>query len=337
MAVDWMDDIDQGDLLEPVRIEEICREISTSGATFTMDGSLHDHLVDEYPELLQFEGTGGGIRYEFDVDWPADFPAEKIADENERIRDSFIRAGVAQHLNLEQVMDELRRQDDVILGIDGGVLRDCVMTSELLDEIYAEPFPNWILVAIPRLVMNGVERDAKDRFTEGVHPRVGWPTYEGRVGQRALQELRVLREQNPDRPGMSVMTVGELRGRENRSDQSDWRSDALVRDQFHEYLDDIGFRKGAYFISQNRVDVMMAGTEGGDGLHLQKPEYNDLEEGHVSADEFAALVHELCVQFGTIRLESGAAESSVLELGVYWPGKQVSDWEQQRLNVIAVD
>lgn len=337
MAANLMAGVERGELLEPGQLEGICKEISSSGATFILEGSLHDHLVDEYPVVLEFEGTGDGIRYEFDVDWPADFPEEKVADEHERVRDSFIRAGVAQHLNLEEAMDELRRQDDVILGIDGGVLRDCVMTSELLDEIYAEPFPNWILVAIPRLVMNGIERDAKDRFIEGSHPRVGWPTYEGRIGQRALQELRVLREENPDRPGMSVMTVGELRGRGNKTDQSDWRSDALVRDQFHEYLDDIGFRKGAYFMSQNRVDVMMAGTEGGDGLHLQKPEYNDLKEGHVSADGFAALIHELCIQFGAIRLESRAAQSSLLELSVYWPGKQVSDWELRRLNVISVD
>lgn len=337
MAVDLLEGVERGELLEPEQLEEMCRGISSSGATFTLDGSLLDHLVDELPTLMAFEGTGDGIRYEFDVEWPADFPEEKIADERHRIRDSFIRAGVARHLNLDQVMDELRRQDDVIIGIDGDVLRDCVMTSELLDEIYAEPFPNWILVAIPRLVMNGIERDAKARFSEGGHPRVGWPTYEGRIGQRALQELRVLREENSDRPGMSVMTVGELPRRGDEFDRSDWRSDALIRDQFHGYLDDIGFRKGAYFMSQNRVDVMMAGTEGGDGLHLQKPEYNDLKEGHVSVTDFAALLHELCVQFGGIRFESRGAEGPLLELGIYWPGKQVSDWESQRLNVITVN
>jgi hypothetical protein len=337
MAADLLAGVDRGDLLEPEELKEICKKITSSGATFTVEGSLHDHMIDEYPVLMEFEGTGEGIRYEFDIDWPVDFPEEKIADEREKIRDSFIRAGVAQHLNLEQVMAELRRQDDVILGIDRGVLRDCVMTSELLDEIYAEPFPNWILIVIPRLVMNGIELDAKSQFTDGSHPRVGWPTYSGRIGQRALQELRVLREADPNRPGLSIMTVGELSRRGDKSDQGDWRSDAFVRDQFHDYLDDIGFRKGAYFISQSQVDVMMAGTEGGNGIHLQKPGYDDLKQGHVSASEFASLIHELCVQFGAVRFESRAARNSLIELNVYWPGKQVGDWEQQRLNVVTVD
>jgi len=126
-------------------------------------------------------------------------------------------------------------------------------------------------------VMSGMESAAKEEFTEGGHPRVGWPTYRGRIGQRALQEVMDLRRKDPNRPGLAMMTVGELQHDAKELKSEDWKIDALIRDQFKNFLDDIGFHKGTFFLSQNRVNVMMSGTEGGDALYLEKPGFEDLE------------------------------------------------------------
>lgn len=335
MAIDLLKDIDGSGLLEPDDLEAVAEALTTiNRGPFVLEGSLLDYEIDEYPKLLDFSITEGGIQYNFDVDWPIDFPDEQIAEEQDRIRDAFIRAGVADHLNIDTVMEELRSQDDVILGIDGNILRDGVLTSTLLEKIYEAKFPNWILICIPKLVVSDIERAAKQEFTERGHPLVGWPTYEGRVGQRALQEVMNLREENPDRPGLSVMTIGELQGGEY--DRDDWRANARIRDQFREYLDNIGYRKGTYFVSQDRINVMMTDTEGGGGLHLQKPEYEELRRDEVPPTDFADLIHELCVQFGSIRIKSEASDEVLLELSIYWPGKRVSDWERRRLNVVSV-
>lgn len=337
MATVGADDIEQGQLVDADTFESVIEGLAgSSPGSLVLEGSLLDYSLDEYPMILDFEPTTDGVDYRFGVDWPSTFPDEKQAEARNRIRDAFLRGGAATHLNINEVMSKLRNQDDVIIGVDGNILRDCIMTATLLERIYEETYPNWILVGIPRLVMSDIESAAKDDFVQGDHPRVGWPTYAGRVGQRALQEVMNLREKNPDRPGLAMMTIGELRKGTNNVQRDDWQVDALIRDQFKEFLDDIGFHKGTFFLSQNRVNVMMSGTEGGDALYLQKPEFPDVEEGNLPIADFAALLYELCVQFGTIRIRDQETDAVLLELSIYWPGKNVSDWEQGRMNVVTV-
>jgi len=337
MTIQRLDEIEEGDLVDSRILQNILGGDSSSDqASFVLDGSLLDYMIDEHPRILEFDVASGDVDYRFDIDWPVEFPDDNKAEERNHIRDAFLRSGIANHRNIEEVMTELRNQDDVVLGVDGNILRDCIITSNLLERIYDEPYPNWILVGIPRLVMSGMESAAKEEFTDGSHPRVGWPTYRGRIGQRALQEVMDLRKKDPDRPGLAMMTVGELQHDAKELESEDWKIDALIRDQFKNFLDDIGFHKGTFFLSQNRVNVMMSGTEGGDALYLEKPSYEDLEEGSVDVTAFTNLVYELCLQFGTIRLTDGERGDFLLELNAYWPGKQVSDWEHGRLSVSTV-
>lgn len=326
------------DLLESDDLDDILASLGEKGLSgLSIEASLLDYQIDQYPTVVNFDVSGDEVKYEFDIDWPADFPDEEIATQQDRVRDAFVRSGVMSHLNLPEVMEELRSQDDVILGIDGNMLNDSVLTASLLGEIYEEAFPNWILVGIPKLVVNGIERAAKDEFTETGHPLIGWPTYRGRLGQHALQEVAELRKENTDRPGLSVATIGDMDDRTQAYDENDWRLDAKVRDQFRQFIDDIGYQKGSYFLSQDRVSVMITSTEGSAGLHLQKPEYNEVMSGSVGRAEFAELLQELCVQFGSIRMRSEQTTETLLELSIYWPGKRVSDWENQRLNIVSTN
>jgi hypothetical protein len=332
-----LNEVEQGELVDTETVQDILDNSSELGSgSMVLEGSLLDYQIDEYPQILNFDLTTSGIEYRFNMDWPGTFPGEKKAEARTRLRDAFLRAGAASHPNIDEVMTEVRSQDDVVLGIDENILRDCTVTSSLLDEIYAETYPNWILISIPRLVMSKIERAAKDNFTDGEHPRVGWPTYEGRVGKRALQEVMDLREKDPARPGLAIMTIGELQEESEKVTRNDWKVDALVRDQFKSFLDEIGFHKGTYFLSQNRVNVMMSGTEGGNALFLQKPDFADINEGNLSEHDFANVLYEVCIQFGTVRLRDQETDKVVLELSSYWPGKNVSEWEERTMNVVTI-
>lgn len=333
MATDILGEINESELVGSDDFVAILKELATDDGSLVLEGSLLDHMIDDYHQVLEFYFDGDDISFEFAIEWADSFPSEKKADERNRARDACLRSGVASHPNLDQVMKKLRSQDDVVLGVDGDILKDCIMTSTLLEEIYAATYPNWILIGIPRLVMNEIERAAKETFSEGGHPRVGWPTYEGRIGQRALQEVMEIREKNPDRPGLAMMTIGDLQRDWGEVEREDWKVDALVRDQFTEFLDDIGFHKGTFFLSENRVNVMMSGTEGSDALYLQKPEFEAIRRGSTRISEFSNLVYELCLQFGSIRLKDSDGDRQV-ELSIYWPGKQVSDWEDRKVNLV---
>jgi hypothetical protein len=58
------------------------------------------------------------------------------------------------------------------------------------------------------MVMAETDNAANNTFG-GDHPRSGGPVYKGRIGQRALQEIMDIRAPDPDRPGLSMVAVGE--------------------------------------------------------------------------------------------------------------------------------
>lgn len=323
----------ENELINISDLERLLRdELSSHGVKHEIHGSLQDYMIEEYATLLTYENSGGGVEYELECEWPEEFPEDKQATERSRLKDTFLRAAIAKHPNLADVMQRLREQDDVIIGIDSNVLWDCVLTSHLLEEIYRETFPNWILIAVPRLVMAETENAANAKINSGNHPRAGWPSYKGRIGHRALQEAMKIREENPDWPGLAMMSVGEMSQDASDINRNNWRIDALIRNQFQAFLDDINFHKGTFFLSQDRVNVMMSGTEGAAGLYLQKPEFEEFETGSTSLEKLTNLVFELCLQFGEITIENKTNDLS-LTLEIFWPGKQVSDWREGRMNI----
>lgn len=314
----------------------LSNEFAVDSKSFTLNGSLLDYRMEEHASILSCEFRSDGVEYEIDTEWPESFAEDKESTEKSRLKDTFLRAGISSHPNIEEVMGRLREHDDVIIGIDTNVLWDCLFTSYLLEEIYAEPFPNWILIAIPRLVMAETENAANSKIKGGDHPRLGWPTYNGRVGHRALQETMEIRERDPDRPGLAMMSVGDMGSGARDINQDNWRLDSMIRNQFQMFLDDINFHKGTFFLSQDRVNVMMSGTEGSQGLYLQKPELESFDSGTISIDEVARLVFELSIQFGGVTLTDQNTDTE-LSLDVFWPGKQVTDWQKGLLNISAIE
>jgi hypothetical protein len=326
-----LSEYDEGERIDVSELSTIVEDEFFSGCeTYRITGSLLDYVVDEQASVLTYEVVDDRVQYRLAFDWPEGFPEDKESTQRSRITDTFLRAGITSHPNLDDVMRRLRDHDDVIIGIDSNVLWDCLFTSYLLEEIYAEPFPNWILIAVPRLVMAETENAANSKIDGGNHPRVGWPSYKGRVGHRALQEAMMIRQADPNRPGLAMMSVGDVNGGTGAVNRDNWRIDALIRNQFQGFLDDINFHKGTFFLSQDRVNVMMSGTEGSQGLYLQKPGFETLRTGSTSLTGLTRLVFELCLQFGEVTLEG---EERKLSMEVFWPGKQVSDWRDSRLNI----
>lgn len=304
-------------------------------STYTITSSVLDYVIEEPASVLQYEIRDDGIEYQLDFQPPEELPEDAVVSEQSRLKDTFLRASIATPPNLEAVMSRLREEDDVIIGVDTNVLWDCTLTSFLLEEIYAKPFPNWILIAVPRLVMAETENAANAKIRGGGHPRVGWPSYKGRVGHRALQEAMDIRRADPNRPGLAMMSIGDISEDASEFGSDNWRIDALIRDQFKKFLEDINFHKGTYFLSQDRVNVMMSGTEGTQGLYLQKPEMSEFRSGIISPSQLTRLMTELCLQFGEISIERTGGDRS-MTLEIFWPGKQVEDWRNGRMNVCAV-
>lgn len=332
-----LSELGEGDLIDPAILETVIHEmVESDGGIFTLSGSLLDYEIHDYNKLLRFKRSGSGIEYKLGFEWSNELGEGNVRNERNRLKDSFLRAGVIEHANISSVIDRLRQQDDIIVGIDTNILWDCILTSQLLSRIYEQPFPNWILVAVPKLVMAETENAANVKINGGDHPRSGWPTYKARLAQRGLQELMNLRKRDPDRPGLAIMTVGDLKSEYDDVDHRNWKLDSQIRSQFQAFLRDISFHKGTFFLSQDRVNVMMSGTEGADGLYLQKPDLDEFRTGQFSVEDFAELVYELAVQFGGIRMQNTGSEPLEICLDVFWPGKQVSDWRKSHVKVTAL-
>ena len=247
------------------------------------------------------------------------------------IRTALLRSGWISHSNIEHVCSFIVNFDDVILCPDTNILLDCILSAILLPKLEAYEEPNWILVAIPKVVMAEIERWASEKFKTG-HPLAGLPTRHGRLGQRGLQEILALdTSKEPKYRGLSIMTVGDLPPDFAKMSGDSVRKDSTIRRQFRDFLHSITFHKGAFLLSQDRVCVMMARAEGLQALYLQKPNWEDLTGAPLPQPpgvQLWRLMYELCVSFGRITVRH---KDKAVQLSISWPGKHVRDWELAKL------
>ena len=258
---------------------------------------------------------------------------------NDYVLRSFLRSGWLVHSNIQTVLDRMTQVDDVIIGADTNIFLGCVFSAVLLPMLENYEEPNWILIVIPKVVTAEIERQADDKY-QGDHAWAGYPTKRARIAQRALQEILCLDTSRESKyRGMSIMSVGELPPNYSSISGDSVLKDSTIRKQFRDFLRAITFHKGAFLISEDRVNVMMARAEGIESLYLQKPSWKDLLKEPIRQDRQCGmtlwkLIYELCVSFGAVRILHG---SQILELNVFWPGKHVKDWEVAKLQVQRVD
>jgi hypothetical protein len=284
------------------------------------------------------------------------------------------RSGIILSPNWDSVSTTLCRDDDVILGLDTNVLRGCFVSQQLLDGfMFHSPHahvhtPNWLLLIIPNGVIHEIEQMANSRE----HGRL---TEHGRLGYRALAEILEL-DQCKDLSGLSLMVVGEanpvldtrveLRGlREDMGGRSDSgvkvivkklsAGDTHIRDQFKQFLRQISFHKGAYFLTADKSNAALARAEGLRSLYyatvrteiLQEPSATismpglvDDEPNYAEGGKLAELVltvplgkilFELAVQFGRIWIAARGKTKIILECDL--TGDSVMHWVHKRLKV----
>jgi len=274
---------------------------------------------------------------------------EKEKDEKtfHGIGDAFYRCGLLLPKRWYKIAKKLSEFDDIILGIDTNILYNCTISEHLLPAIsLIDPkdyihTPNWMLFIVPSAVMHELEEAANIRTN-------GFLQLEGRMGFRALQEIIEL-GQSSDIPGISLIIVGEanpildtrveLQGlredfsRAEKSQDQDRQirekvmrltrslktssGDMIIRDQFKEFLKQINFHKGTYFLTADKSNTALARTEGLHPIYFPFPynfyrnnseikPYNVKTKGEEEINlkvPIGKLIYEMSVQFGTIKIK----------------------------------
>jgi len=331
--------------LDQNQLTELLLRFSHEYGEIKLIASMVDYPTQETIEVLSIKCRNNGFIYIPPETSIIEFFAKKVKDEIKInpvelvgkikgwIRDAFIRSGTCRHGNIERVMKFIKNYDDIIFAPDTNILLDCIITSILLPEIRErmeeeiKGCPNWILISIPKLVMHEIERKAiKKHKYKNFPERAGWPTYEGRIGQRSLQEILDI-DTNEGYRGVSIMTVGEIPSTYNsfKNDQPRW--DSEIRYQIKDFISRISFHKGIFFITQDRVSAMMARAEGLQSLYLQKPEYKDLRTEKLQNKDIARVIYEFLVAFGEISIPN------LGKFSIFWPEKHVIDWEKSRVMI----
>jgi len=286
---------------------------------------------------------------------------EVLAD----VATALSRSGILLSRSWEDVLTTLCRDDDAIIGLDTNVLRECIVSQQLLDGlIFNSPHwfvqaPNWLLFIIPNAVMHEIEQLANSRDTAGKL------TQSGRLGYRALAEILEL-DQSRDLGGISLLVVGEadpvLDARvELRGLRTDMRSrsrvvaalrrisvgDTHVRDQFKQFLRQISFHKGTYFLTADKSNSALARAEGLSsvyfapalsdavqkaGMLIRMPRILD-DGGPPLTVPLGKIIFELAVQCERIWLTAGETRICVeADLA----GESLINWVHKRLKIRGV-
>jgi DNA-binding protein/cold shock CspA family protein len=250
----------------------------------------------------------------------------------------------------KEVTKQISEYDDVIIALDTDVLIDAVVTEHLIPLLsltssseYVHT-PNWLLFVVPAAVMHEIETFANAR-------EKGRLTRRGRLGYRALQEILEL-EASKDIQGASILIVGEanpvldarieLQGlradfafsqrkeEEQKAALEKLRlprmssGDAIIREQFKRFLSQIGFHKGAYFLTADKSNAALARAEGLHPIYFKRPTLREailrseqtglfkIEQIKIPLDgrnfitihvPIGKLIYELAVQFGSILIQ----------------------------------
>ncbi|MEM3473736.1 MAG: hypothetical protein QW735_04020 [archaeon] len=321
-------------------------------------------------ELFKLSDKGGNLIFEI--------TASSENDRNE-LKAALSRSGVFMPRNWEDIAKEVSRYDDVILGIDTNILHNCNVSEHFLPSLnLIEPneyihTPNWILITVPSAVMHELEEAANIRKGGGLL------AHDGRMGFRALQEIIEL-NQCADIQGLSIFISGEvnpildtrveirgLRYDLTKSGTSKFTShksssgDMTIRDQFKNFIKQINFHKGLYFMTSDKSNAALAKAEGLNSIYFwpgecyyEKEHYNNITaesqkdrkdkrstsfiEEYVIKDTpikikvpIGKLIYELAVEFGSISIEDRKGEKVTFECDKL--GRSLDDWFYRRLQV----
>lgn len=272
---------------------------------------------------------------------PCNYNIKVLADKNDVLNNltaAMCRSGIVKPYGMLDVARDLVTSEDLVLGMDTNMLYNCIISEHLLsslDEVNPYSYskmPNWLLIAVPGVVMKEIENAAN-------HKTKGRLTHIGRQGFRALQEMMVLQE-NRGSSGSTVVVVGKTNPRQLRyvDDESSKleNADSLIRDQFRNFVRDMDFRKGVYFLTMDKTNASLGRAEGLNSIRVNHPKMlktgYDIQQQKGDTILLARIIYELAVEYGVIEIswkEHGRIHYIELDSG--WQWKNMGHWENWQL------
>jgi hypothetical protein len=289
----------------------------------------------------------------------------ELTKANNRINSNLVaalyRSGYLLPNNWEKIGYQLANYDDVVIGLDTNLFLDAFVSNNLLPILsvieknkYIQT-PNWILMVIPQMVAYELEISSNKKDDNGKF------VYAGRKGFRALQEIMELRN-NFDHKGISIINTGhsdalldinsflksmndnlyslvtqkKIYGMKSPKSAS---GDMLIRSQFKNFVDELNFEKGAYFLTSDKVNAAMNTAQGNESIYVSKPhmihdsiiQAPELLNGIQRTIPLGKLIYELLVDFGDLYLHLN--DGSVIKLACDDLGQSLESWIRKVIKI----
>ena len=239
-----------------------------------------------------------------------------IEDNNiiESIGDAIFRSGLCRYNDIKENLKKISSYDDVIVCLDTCALFDCTFSRYVLPVLSTYGFkkfytkPNWVLLVIPQAVIQELEVAANQKESNGL------PTPYARVAFRALQELFFL-SRGAELSGVSLIITGN---------PSEHAGDIVIRHQFKEFIKNLGFYKGIYFLSEDRTNAAISWAEGIESIFIKKNNListfkkgdsiveNKIKE-HIFSVPIGTILYETMISLGTIKISWAENDSQKLQ------------------------
>jgi len=250
-----------------------------------------------------------------------------LEDIRSSTRDALIRSGL-QKPDLEPWRFHVSQWDDVILGLDTNLFHRCTCTAHLLDSLLKIPSgdfvdtPDWMTFVVSKVCMAELEHQAtRAADTEA---------WKKRQALRSLQEIMLL-NRSKDLEGVSLFVTGNVPAEVDfdRGETCTVR-DFLIRDQFRNFLKQLDFYKGSYFVTGDFDNATLAEAEGLTTLYILKPEISAGPYQLAMEVCVSEILYELAVALEPLSIKGDGIK---LDLRSWWPGKTFRNWENWELRI----
>jgi len=233
--------------------------------------------------------------------------------------------------------------DDVIIAVDTNMFFKAQVTTALLDSFVGVArsdyldLPNWITLITSTVSMVEIENRANTKREEeefkGTVDLIN--TRYRRGACRGLQEFMEIGG-CLDLEGVSMLEVGKIPPGFDISTMSPTTRDAIIRREIKQFFNDIGFHKGTYFLTMDRVCAMFAQAEGLHAFYVPrsdiKEDYNLTKLGESSdIHTVSEVIYELGIEFPLKIVCHGGFEGLSFVVKTDWQGKSLVEWENRRL------
>jgi len=269
------------------------------------------------------------------------------------VESALMRIGILQSEEYNKLARDMCQYDDVIVAVDTNMFYKAQVTTPLLDAFvgiarsdYLDT-PNWITIVASTVSIGEIEntaarRNGKNKQSEN-RDTLSWR--KRREACRALQEFMEIGS-CVDLEGVSILLTGEIPSEFDFSSEGEQTvRDESIRYTIKNFLKNIGFYKGTYFLTLDKICEMFAKAEGLHAFYLPRESLNpEVPYKLTSMDNskdihnVSELVYELGVEFPLeLKLVSECEKDDLNSLHfiieVDWAEKSLENWGNRRVQL----